>query len=279
MPTRREFLIAASTITAGLFLKLNNTSSTETLLYSRISEVQGEHIPVTVDSILKPPPGIIPTPLPSRISSAREDSNSIYADARLKATPTPTEIPNPVYAIISRVEDQIRNGKTESGYFFDKNGVIILKEDGEEGVIYTPREVWPKVRDSIHTHNHPPYVTVDGKRLRTFLPLSIQDLNTAGILQLEEIRAVSRDPDTGNKTCSWAKKGQLRYWPELMTSTEAINGHINDVYWNELKGPYYGKDKNGQNLYNWQLADKAMSIVCIRLANELGFEYEYKEWR
>lgn len=175
------------------------------------------------------------------------------------------------YKKIEVVEDEIRTKDIENGYFFNDNGSIILQKTGGQDAVGTPKEDWPKVMNSTYTHNHPPFVLVKGKLERTFLPLSVEDLNFAGLLRLKEIRAVSVNPDNKKKTLSWAKRGNLVYWPDF--PVDAMYHKISDTYY-KLGGKWYDGEK-----FDWNIVIKAINSVYSGLAKKLGFEYGYKEWK
>lgn len=162
--------------------------------------------------------------------------------------------------ILSIYEDGIRKNKTETGYFFDSIGNVLLKIEGITAMSVKDEDK-KKVINSVYTHNHPQYV--NGKT--TIMTLSPEDFNFAKMRQLKELRAVSEFRETGIKTLSWARRGKLLYWPDFPV------GSINELVKKE-----FNKLKTGSVQ---QKAIIASNIVYSELAKDLGFEYGYEEWK
>ena len=165
-----------------------------------------------------------------------------------------------LYRIIGLYEEGIRKNKTESGYFFDDNGNVLLKIEGITAMSVKIEDK-KKVINSVYTHNHPQYV--NGKT--TIMTLSPEDFNFAKMQQLKELRAVSEFKETNTKTLSWARRGTLLYWPDF--PVDNINEQIRAEF-NKLKTGTVQKR-----------AIIASNIVYSQMAKRLGFEYEYKEWK
>ncbi len=165
------------------------------------------------------------------------------------------------YELMKVYEDGMRKQKTEFGYYFDDCGKVVLQRSQKAFLTTLPKEEWPKVFNTIFTHNHPPYV--EGKRAR--LPLSPEDLRFAQILQLKAIRAVSIFPETGMRTLSWARRGNLLYWTDF--PVENMHEAIRREY-ASLKG---GSD--------WRRDIEATNNVYSKMAAKNGWEYEYREWK
>jgi hypothetical protein len=134
--------------------------------------------------------GIMPSPkyfYKDALSNANDAQYSMFEPKR--RIETPQEI---LEKKLTKIENEIKNDKYETLVCIDKNGNELVRQKGSKTKVRLSNEESNKiVKDSIITHNHPGATTAPkGSMLRIGTSFSIQDIKTAVIKDLSEIRAV-----------------------------------------------------------------------------------------